>query len=147
MSGAFACIALIPVLPMVFPFVLSVIWFYSFFDALKRVSIMNNFIKYHGLQSDEGDFPSLTTVSPFSSLDEEVLYAKIFMNRRFPGEIWLGVCFIVVGALLITKIFYPPLWAWLISQNGASLLLAILLILLGFFTIVRSAIKQKSSHH
>ncbi|TXK83455.1 hypothetical protein [Paenibacillus sp. N3.4] len=37
--GGFACISLIPPFPMVFPFVLAVIWFYGLFDALQKVTL------------------------------------------------------------------------------------------------------------
>ena len=143
MSGAFACITLIPALPLVFPFVLAIIWFYAIFDGLKRVSIINNFVEYQQGKPTEENFPSLSTVSRFSSLDEEVLYIKMMRNRRFPGEVWLGICFIIIGAVLFSKVFYPSLWAWITGQNGASLLLASCLVLFGIFTIVRSTSKEK----
>lgn len=135
MTGAFLCIIMIPLLPMIFPFALTVIWFYSFFDALKRLSIMNNYIIYHNKHKDEEVVPSLSTVSEFETLDEDVFfYTKESRNKQ--GEKWLAGFLLLFGGVLLSKIIYPPFWHWMVSQDGASMILGVMLVGHGLFTIV-----------
>ena len=51
MAAAFACIVLIPVVPLVFPFVLALVWFGSLFDALQRAAAINAYIEHQPVAS------------------------------------------------------------------------------------------------
>lgn len=143
MIGMFVCIAFIPVLPMVFPFALTVLWFYSFFDALKRLTVMNNYVRYFEERSIEERVPTLSTVSPFSSLDEEVIYFRALNSSRVQGEIGIGVVLVLAGGILFTKFFSPPLWGWMSSREGATLLLASVLVLYGLVIIIKRLVLSK----
>ncbi|MFD2672134.1 hypothetical protein [Marinicrinis sediminis] len=139
MISAFASIAFIPVLPMVFPFVLAVIWFYSLFDALTRRSIIQHYLTYveqHN-RSDAERLPSLTTISPYASLDEEVWLIQMARGRRVRDDVLAGGVFILAGGLLATKRLYPPVWEWLTSTDGSSMVLSIALIVFGLYLLLR----------
>ncbi|MFY4774997.1 hypothetical protein [Metabacillus sp. RGM 3146] len=145
MIGAFVCIAFIPVLPMVFPFALTVLWFFSFFDALKRLTIINNYVRYFEERAIEDSIPSLSTVSPFSSLDEEVIYFRALNSKRVQGEIGIGIVLVIAGGILFTKFISPPLWSWMSSREGATLLLASVLVLYGLVIIIKRIIPSKKN--
>jgi hypothetical protein len=138
--GAFACISFIPTFPLIFPFALTVIWFYGLFDALQKVTMMNAYLANRDttfLNEDEFGDPH-----NMSELDRSFYPMQALYNNARMNPLWLGVGSIAIGVLVLTKILFPQIWHWLWHGNSSGILLALLMIGFGVWQLSKQFGKQ-----
>lgn len=131
--GTFASIYFIPWFPLIFPFVLAVIWFYSMFDALQKASLINYYIAQQNQDSPHHleQFDGL--VNPIQSM-----YQDNSMN-----PLWIGVGFVLAGLIIILRILIPEAFSWLFEKQNSTIILALIMIVFGAGIIFKQ--KGKSS--
>lgn len=132
MVAFFACIVLIPSIPMVFPFVLAIVWFYALFDALQLATELNLLVAKgqatHALQPDSPKEPTL------SELDRAMVSTEALQGASF-SPVWMGVVSIVIGIVVLIRILLPHVWTFLVGVHVGSILLAVALIGFGIWLI------------
>lgn len=126
MGGAFLCIALTPQLPMIFPFILAMIWFFGLFDVLQQVTRLQA-----RMLSKERD-PMSEDVDASAQSQESLLPAW-----NATSSLWIGIAFVALGLLLLLRILFPTFWNWLAMQHLGGILLAIGIILVGLYYLRR----------
>lgn len=128
--GTFAAIYFITVLPMVFPFVLAVIWFYGMFDALQKVSLQHYYHEQYHASSlkDEADVAVLQSMA---ELDKQTIH-----------PMWLGIGFIAAGLLVILAVLAPEVLSWIFNRTNSTIALAVLLIGVGVAMIYSQYAKR-----
>lgn len=129
MIGAFLSIALIPMLPLVFPFVLAVIWFYSLFDALQKATLINLILTR--TNEERGELETLESISDMERLER--------MGQESAIEpLWLGGGCILAGILIFIHSVFPKMWRLLLDKHAGSILLAVVLIVIGLWMLLKT---------
>ncbi|WAH35903.1 hypothetical protein [Alicyclobacillus dauci] len=127
MGSAFLCIVLMPMFPLIFPFVLAMIWFFGLFDALQQTTAMNR--RFNHARGDSTD-------------DEEMIVDDLLLSPRTASRpsipsLWTGIIFIAVGIVLLFHILFPHLWSWLSSRHIGAVILALVIIGFGVYYLRR----------
>ncbi|NQX70685.1 hypothetical protein HQN90_31575 [Paenibacillus alba] len=115
--GGFACISLIPPFPMVFPFVLAVIWFYGLFDALQKATLLHQY-----------------------RLDADQIQT-LYKENAIP-PLWIGIGSIMLGIVVLSRILFPKVWSWLLQEQNSSILLALVIIGFGIWQVSKHVGKK-----
>jgi uncharacterized membrane protein YkgB len=118
MAAFFGCIVLMPALPMLFPFLIAMIWFYSMFDALQRATYLN-------MRSEE------------KGVSEQLEPTESSMNQDFLSEhpVLIGVILIVLGILVFLGTFFPDFWFLVRQLHLGTVLVAVAMIAFGIWLI------------
>lgn len=140
MAAAFACIVLITIIPIVFPFVLAIIWFYSLFDALQKAAMINACATDRGEQASTED-PFLGMRGIVSELDQTVIPLDQFQGKHAVAPAWIGGLCILVGALVLIREIFPSIWSVLVNAHLGSFFLAVILIAFGVW-LIRMQVKR-----
>lgn len=137
MIGFFACIVFMSWMPLIFPFVLAILWFYALFDALQKVTLLNNRLdKRRDLGSEESDETE-------SELDAGILPDSVWSGQKLSDSpLWIGGALIVIGILLMLKMIAPDLWSTLRDMHFGSITLAVVLIGIGVWMIRKQSSKK-----
>lgn len=143
MAAAFACIVLIPVVPLVFPFVLALVWFGSLFDALQRAAAINTYVEATPGGSEAaglllGD-PILT------ELDRTVLSPAGEAQRAMPPAVWLGAACMLAGILVLFRLLFPQAWSHLFGGAFSGIFLGVALIA-GGAGLIWAQLRRSGSH-
>ncbi|WP_459954314.1 hypothetical protein [Paenibacillus pini] len=129
MIGACTCIVLIESMPMIFPFALSILWFYQLFDALQRV----NWIRAAAAEHERMMMGQESFGYPWTERD------WIAMNgySRDSGlnPFWLGGGCLIVGMMVLFVNIFPGVWTWMMQKDIGSVLLAFGLIGYGLWLL------------
>jgi hypothetical protein len=137
MIGFFACIVFISWLPLIFPFVLAILWFYALFDALQKATLLNNRL------DKRRDAGTPAPEEAESELDAGVLPESIWAGQKFSDSpLWIGGALIVIGILLMLKMIAPDLWSTLRDMHFGSIILAVVLIGIGIWMIRNQSSKK-----
>jgi hypothetical protein len=129
MAGAFACIILITVAPLVFPVLLALVWFYSLFDALQRAIAINGYIDR---RLETAGQPTIALGDPLLiELDRTVFSPSPEAAQAVPASAWLGGACILAGLLVLFRFLFPSVWLQLFSGTFSGVFLALVLIGLG----------------
>lgn len=130
MAAFFGCIFMITQMPLLFSFVLPIIWFYSLFDALQLNTTINERLR----RDPDAAWPSGTP-----GVDE-------LINARDVGldPIWIGAGSLVIGVSLLLNKLFPRIWQFL-SRDLGTIVLAVALIGYGSFLIYKHFVKQEKS--
>lgn len=123
MIGTFFSISMIPVLPTIFPFVLTVIWFYALFDALQKTTWVNMHI---ALRSQKMTHPS-------DAIDE---------NEWLSDPLWLGGGSVLVSILIFIYSVFPNVWKLFIRMNLGHILMSFILIGFGLWILYKQFSKK-----
>lgn len=141
MIGFFICVAMIQVLPSVFPFAVAILWFYSLFDALQKVSVVNTYITRNGRSPAEaanhGDIDA-----DVANLDETVKPLKALKGKG-TDPLWIGIICVILGLLVLLRQVFPSVWYVLIQIHIGSILLAAILIGFGLWLIRKQQHKEE----
>ncbi|CAM2928633.1 hypothetical protein PASE110613_07970 [Paenibacillus sediminis] len=133
MIGFFACIVLIPSMPLVFPFALAIIWFYQLFDVLQKATRLKLIIAdYERIALGQDSY--LDSPWSYNNPGAMNLYAK----EDAIHPIWLGAGCVVTGALFLFVTVFPSVWQWLTDNHIFSILLSIGLIGYGLVLIKKN---------
>jgi len=129
MAAAFACIVLIPVVPLVFPFVLALVWFGSLFDALQRAAVINAYVTRH---ADASQGPAIAPGDPLlAELDRTILSPGRGGPQPLPAAVWLGGACILAGVLVLFRLLLPRVWSALFAGAFSGVFLGVALIAIG----------------
>jgi hypothetical protein len=140
MVSAFACIVLITFIPIVFPFVLAILWFYSLFDALQKAALINAYVAQQG--KTDAKVPLNPVGEPvLSDLDHTVISLEALQGKSKLAPVWLGGLCIVIGLLVLIRQVFPGVWTVLLSAHVGSVLLAAVLIGFGIW-LIRAQVKR-----
>lgn len=132
MIGAFLSITLIPMMPMVFPFVLAIIWFYSLFDALQKATLINLIVSQRNNGGYEmGGSAGLETLGSIADMQS-------IRQDDVIEPFWLGGGCILAGILLFIHSLFPKLWSLLLDRHVGSILTAVLLIAVGLWILYKN---------
>ncbi len=140
MVAFFACIVLIPTIPIVFPFVLAIVWFYAMFDTLQKATVLNIYISAGCASEDVRTERPMEQI--LSKLDHTVVSTDALLGKSF-SPIWMGVISILIGIAMFIRILLPQLWAYLLQVHIGSILLTAALIGFGIRLIYTALRKGK----
>ncbi|OGX68261.1 MAG: hypothetical protein A2189_00495 [Paenibacillus sp. RIFOXYA1_FULL_44_5] len=134
MIGTFFSISMIPVLPMIFPFVLTVIWFYALFDALQKTTWVNMHI---ALRSQK-------MMQPSDAFDESEWMSEPIQLQEDQAidPLWLGGGSVLVGILIFIYSVFPNVWNLLIRMNLGHILMSLILIGFGLWILYKQFSKK-----
>jgi TM2 domain-containing membrane protein YozV len=118
MAAFFGCIVLMPTLPMLCPFLVAIVWFYSMFDALQRATYLN-------LRSQEN-------VAQGQSEPVEPPMEQDFLTDH---PVLIGVILIVLGILVFLGILFPDFWFLVRRLHLGTVLVAVAMIAFGVWLI------------
>lgn len=138
MIGFFVCVALIQLLPSVFPFAVAIIWFYALFDALQKVAVVNAYIARGGTTFDTGTVAGEEqggADATLSSLDQTVNPMKALQEKNTIDPVWIGAVCVILGLLVLIRQVFPYVWTFLLNIHIGSILLAAVLIGFGIWLI------------
>lgn len=142
MVGAFACIVLIPLFPTVFPFALTILWFYCLFDALQRAAVINSHVLGAGIPSlDENT--ALASGLSLQYLDDSVISLGDSKDKQSRMPVWFGGLCVFVGVLVLLRRVFPGLWSTLLQAHAGTFLVALALIGFGVWLIVTQTKRNK----
>jgi hypothetical protein len=172
MIGFFACVALIPMLPTVFPFAVAVVWFYSLFDALQKVELVNKYLaggrgnpgqgqeqnsshsQNQGDGQSQGQGQGQDTGQPdgqlwederpnLAELDAAIYPLQLIGGRNSFDPLWIGTLCVLLGILVLIRRALPMVWDVLMRIHFGSILLALVLIGFGIW-LIRTQHAKKS---
>ncbi|QQE78976.1 hypothetical protein [Alicyclobacillus sp. SO9] len=135
MIAAFACVILSTMIPLIFPSVLAIVWFYSLFDALQKALVINIYAERNGNEGGVVDNPYDSQGVNFSHLDHPIVPAEFMQGRRGTGPVWIGGLSILIGVLVLIRQVFPHIWSVLIRAHGGTIVLAAILIGFGIWLI------------
>lgn len=133
MIGFFGCIAFSWLLFFIFPFAVTVIWFYALFDSLQQATVVNRWIAEHPQSPTLFGEPSESDGRP---VDEGPIHIALPWNRTW-DVMWLGIALIAVGVLILLRIMFPYWWVALARIHAGGILLAIFMIGFGAWLVIR----------
>ncbi|MBE9916734.1 hypothetical protein G8C92_22205 [Paenibacillus donghaensis] len=122
MIGACTSIILISSIPMIFSFALAILWCYQLFDALQKAAWM----KAATLEHERMMMSQDTFGYPWTMQD--LMAAGGYPRDNQLNPFWTGVGCVIVGGMVLLMTVFPGFWDWLMHENAASILLALVLI-------------------
>lgn len=141
MIGFFVCIMFIPVLPTVFPFAVAVLWFYSLFDALQKVALVNRYLAGNSTEQ-LGNQVTHEESTEIAKLDAGINPMQILGEKNSIDPLWIGTLCVIVGILVLIRQVFPMVWDILIRIHFGSILLACVLIGFGIWLILAQRAKK-----
>lgn len=144
MISAFACIVMIKLIPIIFPFVLAILWFYQLFDGLQKATAINAYVDREKPTGDDNSEHIYTVHPVLEDFDRPFLPLESIDIGRGIAPLWLGGVFILIGVLVLVRQVFPQLW-WLMQKiHVGSLLLALILIGFGVWLIRKQVNRNQS---